>query len=405
MALSRTPSPGGSGWFPVARSGDVGGTPLQVGAGDRPWVVVRLRPGGEVTALSPRCPHRLVPLTSARVVDGALECAGHGWRFLADGRCTAVPALGADAVPPPRADLSAPWAVEERDGWVWIAPERTLHHRPPRASPATTAEPVPDLPAPAGPVLTGLEPALAHAWHPVATTDQLVDGGWLAVRLLGRTWTLERRAGAVTAGPAPWGVREVSGVVWLAPEQPRGLDVPADEPAGRSAWLPPRRTRTPAAALLDAVLDPNRGGGAPVVPEVVLARGGFTGRWDDGARRVSVEVAAPFQLLRREELVDGTVRSLLLLVQPEDADSTRVHARVSVHGRPTRVELAAEVDRVERDLADLDRIPHGGPGLPLTPRDEVHVPADRLGLALRHALADLLVSARTIQEDDDVAAA
>ncbi|SDF71253.1 Rieske 2Fe-2S domain-containing protein [Klenkia brasiliensis] len=408
MALSRTPpSPGGTGWFPVARAADVGGTPLLVGAGGRPWVVVRLRPGGEVTALSPRCPHRLLPLTSAEVVGGELRCAGHGWTFAADGRCRDVPALGPDAVPPPRADLSAPWAVEERDGWVWVANDRTLHHRPPRAVAGTTAEPVPAPAAPTGPVVANQEPALARAWHPVARADQLGEGGWLAVALLGTTWTLQRRGGVVTAEPAA-GVRERDGALWVAPEPPVTTDLPAEAFPGRTQWLPAVRTATAAAVLLDAVLDPGVPG---VVPTTTPVPGGCTARWEDGGRRVVVHLRAPFQLRRDEVLADGTTRSLLLLLQPEDADSTLVHARVALGGRPSRVQLAAEADRVQAELAALDRpLPGAGTGLPLTPRDEVHLPTDRLGVAYRHALADLLVTARvaaeaTEEDHDHVAAA
>jgi nitrite reductase/ring-hydroxylating ferredoxin subunit len=426
MALSRTPpSPGGTGWFPVARSADVGTAPVAVGAGDRPWVVVRLRPGGEVTALSPRCPHRLAPLTDATVVDGLLQCSRHGWRFAADGRCRDIPALGPDAAPPPRADLSAPWAVEERDGWVWIAPDRTLHHRPPRAAAATTAEPVPELPAPAGPVVDNLEPALAHAWHPVALADQLDDGGWLAVRLLGRTWTVERREGRLDAGPAAWGVREHLGVVWLAPDRPVGEEVEVPSAPGiRSRWLSPVRTSAPAAVVVDAFLDPARGGRVPSVPAVTTGRGGFTARWTDADAAVSVQLGAPLQLVRREDLADGSVRWAVLLVQPEDADATRIHLGAFVQGAAapaSRAALAAEVDRLGAELADVvtDRRWTGTAGLPLTLREEVHVATDAPGVALRRVLADFLVAARraegsttvqdttvrTTEEDTDVAAA
>ncbi|WP_249523857.1 Rieske 2Fe-2S domain-containing protein, partial [Modestobacter marinus] len=125
----RTGAPGtdgraaaGTGWYAVARSSEVGTTPRQVGAGGQPYVVLRTRPGAEVTALSARCPHRLVPLTTATVVDGRVRCAYHGWEFNAEGRCVEIPSLGPVGTPPPRADLSAPWAGEERDGWVWLAP-------------------------------------------------------------------------------------------------------------------------------------------------------------------------------------------------------------------------------------------------------------------------------------------
>src|SRR3954469_1463318 len=112
-----------TGWFPVARPADVGTTPLPVGAGGQAYVVLRLRPGAEVSAFPARCPHRLVPPGAPAGVDGRLRCAYHGWTFDADGRCTGIPSLGPDGVPPPRADLPVPWAVEERNGWVWIAPD------------------------------------------------------------------------------------------------------------------------------------------------------------------------------------------------------------------------------------------------------------------------------------------
>ncbi|MEI4272956.1 Rieske 2Fe-2S domain-containing protein [Klenkia sp. LSe6-5] len=395
MASSRSvPAPG---WFPVARAADVGTTPVPVGAGGQAWVVLRLRPGGEVTAFSPRCPHRLTTLTAATVVGGQLRCAGHGWRFAADGRCTEVPALGPHAVPPPRADLTTPWAVEERDGWVWLAPDRTAQQRPPRAGADTVAEPVPALPPPGGPVLDNLAPALAHAWHPVAAADQLAPGGWLSVRLLGRTWTLERRDDGIAVAPAAWGVREREGMVWVAPGRPVATDLGATG-VGRAQWLPPLRTATPAAVLLDALLGPGR--------QVHTLSGGFTGTWETDDLRVRTEVAAPFQLLRRVEPAGGPVRWELVLLQPEDGDCTRVHARVSVEGRVTRPDLTAAALRLQAAVSRLDPADRGR-GLPLTPRDEVHVATDALGAALRTTLADLVVAARRTdqEEDDDVAAA
>src|SRR3954452_15568246 len=132
-ATRATAAPGASsGWYPVAHSAEVSTTPVQVGAGGQAYVVVRLTPDGEVTAVSARCPHRLVPIVAATVVDGRLRCPYHGWRFNAEGRCVEIPSLGPDGTPPPPADLTVPWAVEERDGWVWLAPERTATLRPPR---------------------------------------------------------------------------------------------------------------------------------------------------------------------------------------------------------------------------------------------------------------------------------
>ena len=78
----------------MVRAADVGTRPVPVGAGGQAFVVVRLRPGGEVSAFPARCPHRLVPLAAASVADGRLQCPYHGWRFDGDGRCVDIPALG-----------------------------------------------------------------------------------------------------------------------------------------------------------------------------------------------------------------------------------------------------------------------------------------------------------------------
>src|SRR3954466_2164394 len=216
-----------TGWFPVARSTDVGTTPVPVGAGGRAYVVVRLRPGGEVSAFPSRCPHRLVPLVAATVTDGRLQCPYHGWRFDAEGRCVDIPSLGPDGTPPPRADLPVPWAVEERHGWIWLAPDRTTAAlpRPPRTH---VPEPVPPLPPAPGPHFGNSDPSLERAWHPVALSRELRPGGWLQVRLLGRTWTLRRTPDGLDADPPARGVRERLGLVWLAPAEP--ADVPLEVP-------------------------------------------------------------------------------------------------------------------------------------------------------------------------------
>src|ERR1700712_3327156 len=131
----KTSSPRSTAWFPVARAAEVGSTPLPVGADGQAYVLVRLRPGGEVSAFPARCPHRLVPLAAGTVVEGRLECPYHGWRFDSEGRCVDIPSMGPAGTPPPRADLAMPWAVEERHGWVWLAPDRAGNPLPPQAAP------------------------------------------------------------------------------------------------------------------------------------------------------------------------------------------------------------------------------------------------------------------------------
>ena len=422
-----------TGWFPVARADDVGTTPLPVGAGGRPYVVVRLRPGGDVSAFPARCPHRLVPLAAGTVVDGTLQCPYHGWRFDPEGRCAEVPSLGPDAAAPPRADLRMPWGVDERHGWVWVAPEPTAE-----APPAPDREPVPERapvpPQPDGRVFGNLDPSLDRAWHPVARTTELRDGGWLQVRLLGRTWSLHRDAQGLVVEPPAWGVRERLGLIWLAPAEP--VDVPLEFPedGDRSfvaGWLPPERSTGPAGPLADNFLDvahfpfvhAKTFGAADekVAPgyDVEHEPGGFTSvqeQWCDNPqdpavatgerplrqrRRATYVYRAPFQLrLRLEFLESGAVTTILFVLQPEDADSTRIYTCLLLSAGPGQPlpspeTVAEEVAFEQRVLAeDLDlQAEMLSTGLPLVMRDELHVRADRLGVALRRALTDFAARA------------
>ena len=115
-------------WHPVARSEDVTAEPISVELLGEHWCVVRI--DGALSALPDRCPHRFAPLSAGRVVDGALECGYHGYRFAADGTCVEIPAIGASAdgggAIPPKAHCSAAYAVTDHLGLVWLAPEEPL---------------------------------------------------------------------------------------------------------------------------------------------------------------------------------------------------------------------------------------------------------------------------------------
>jgi phenylpropionate dioxygenase-like ring-hydroxylating dioxygenase large terminal subunit len=71
---------------------------------------------GKVAALEDRCPHRLVPLSTGKVVNSLVECGYHGLRFDAEGACAFVP--GQDTVPKNARVKSFP--VAERHGLIWI---------------------------------------------------------------------------------------------------------------------------------------------------------------------------------------------------------------------------------------------------------------------------------------------
>jgi phenylpropionate dioxygenase-like ring-hydroxylating dioxygenase large terminal subunit len=423
-----------TGWFPVARATDVGTVPVPVSAGGRAWVVVRLRPGGEVCGFPARCPHRLVPLAAGAVSEGRLRCPAHGWRFDAEGRCVDVPSLGPHGSPPPRADLALPWAVEERHGWVWLAPERTTHPLP-RPAHGTQPEPAPESSGAQGPVFGNLDPSLEHAWHPVALSRELRSGGWLQVRLLGRNWMLRRDGAEVSAEPPAHGVRERLGIIWLAPAEPAdvALEVPeADDRRFVTGWLPPTRSPGPAGPLADTFLDATHGpfvhaasigaaDSAEVAPYTVTPEpGGFGSvqeQWCDNPldpevatggrplrqrRRTTYTYRAPFQLRLRQDFLDsGAAITILYLLQPEDLDSTRIYVRLLLSdgpGRPlpTPATVAGQVALQREILAEDVRSQEALAltGLPLDRRDEVHVPADARGVALRQALCDFAVVGR-----------
>jgi phenylpropionate dioxygenase-like ring-hydroxylating dioxygenase large terminal subunit len=420
-------------WFPVVRSADVGTTPLPVGAGGQAFVVVRMRPDGEVSAFPARCPHRLVPLAAGAVVDGRLQCPAHGWRFDQLGHCVDIPSLGPHGTPPPRADLPMPWAVEERHGWVWLAPERTTAPPPPRVPGAPERAPVP--PDPGGPAFDNLDPSLEHAWHPVALSRELRPGGWLQVRLLGRNWTLRRDGDGLAADPPAFGVREALGLIWLAPAEPADVRLEVPEAVDRrfvTGVMQPVRSPGPAGPLVDTFLDATHGPfvhastiGAPDRAEltpgsVETEPGGFTSvleQWCDNPldpevatggrplrqrRRTTYTYRAPFQLRLRQEFLDsGATTTILYLLQPEDLDSTRIYVCLLLSAGPgqplhTPADVAAQVALQKQILTEdvLSQEALAITGLPLDLRAEVHVPADRLGVALRQALCDFATVGR-----------
>ncbi len=109
-------------WHPVAWSHEVSGTPLAVTLLGQPLVLLR-HADGAAAAFIDECPHRGAPLSLGKLEGEELVCAFHGWRFAADGSASCIPALGAEAVIPSRARLTAPDAVCECYGIVWVALE------------------------------------------------------------------------------------------------------------------------------------------------------------------------------------------------------------------------------------------------------------------------------------------
>ncbi|MBW4417715.1 MAG: aromatic ring-hydroxylating dioxygenase subunit alpha [Myxacorys californica WJT36-NPBG1] len=75
---------------------------------------------GQAFALRDICPHRAIPLSYGRFDGHEVECAYHGWRFDAAGRCTLIPALTEDQhLNLDKFGVRA-YSVQEVQGNVWI---------------------------------------------------------------------------------------------------------------------------------------------------------------------------------------------------------------------------------------------------------------------------------------------
>jgi phenylpropionate dioxygenase-like ring-hydroxylating dioxygenase large terminal subunit len=82
-------------------------------------VVLWMQGDGTPAALEDRCPHRRAKLSVASyVVDGALQCGYHGWRFNGAGRCLLVPQMP-ELVPGAKHHVKR-YQCKERYGFVWV---------------------------------------------------------------------------------------------------------------------------------------------------------------------------------------------------------------------------------------------------------------------------------------------
>jgi phenylpropionate dioxygenase-like ring-hydroxylating dioxygenase large terminal subunit len=395
-------------WVAVAESAEVTTTPRPVLVAGRPFVAVRLAPDAPAGLVAQVCPHRLVPLSAATVDGGRLRCAYHGWEFDTDGTCVVLPSLGDDAKIPPRAHLAGAPRTREVGGRL----EACLADLPPEPDP--------------GRQLTNTDPALRRAWHPAALASEVGEQP-VRVDVVGSGWTLRRVGDRLLAAPEPAGLTERWGMVWLAPEDPLTdlFTEPDEEDAAYvGAWLQPARTTVNAGFVADNFLDVAHfpfvhvgtfGADADRVvepAEVVPEPDGFRStqeQWFDNPedpgvlagirpvrqrRRATYVYRAPFQLLLRlEELDAGSVKTILFFAQPETATSTRIYTKMLFRGiggeeRPGPETVAREVAFEEavlaEDLALQDVVTITG--LPLEMRTELHVRADRLGVALRREL-------------------
>jgi phenylpropionate dioxygenase-like ring-hydroxylating dioxygenase large terminal subunit len=104
-------------WYVLTNSEDVTEKPVGVHALGQDLVVFR-DSEGHARVLSDTCVHKGGSLCRGKVVEGAVECPYHGWRYDGEGKCVEIPSLGKEARIPKRARVDA-YPTEERWGWVW----------------------------------------------------------------------------------------------------------------------------------------------------------------------------------------------------------------------------------------------------------------------------------------------
>jgi phenylpropionate dioxygenase-like ring-hydroxylating dioxygenase large terminal subunit len=79
-------------------------------------VVIFRTASGAISALTDRCSHRAMPLSSGHVDGEIIRCAYHGLEFAPNGTCSLIP--GQERIPP-AANLRS-YPVVERDDFIWI---------------------------------------------------------------------------------------------------------------------------------------------------------------------------------------------------------------------------------------------------------------------------------------------
>ncbi|HEY1623234.1 MAG TPA: aromatic ring-hydroxylating dioxygenase subunit alpha, partial [Streptosporangiaceae bacterium] len=318
-------------WHPVALSEEVTDKPVGVRLIGQGWVLVRI--DGTVSAFPDACPHRRARLSAGQIVDGALQCTYHGWRFGADGACTLIPALDEDASIPARATLRRPAGIAEQDGIIWLAP------RTPRAPRPV----IPSLPD-GNDIRTVVTPVVRVPANGALLIDNFLDEAH---------FPFVHAATIGGSGPEPIARPEIErdGLAFTAIREHTFTNV--NDPAVKEGTLPAVQRR-----------------------------------------RMTYGYQAPLHATLLLEFLDtGTWQFLTFTTQPEDTDSCRAYMTLTA---PDMTDPAVVKDNVDYEMAilaeDLDLQQRALTGLefPLDPAAELHIRADRISVEFRRILIEAM---------------
>jgi phenylpropionate dioxygenase-like ring-hydroxylating dioxygenase large terminal subunit len=317
-------------WYAVAMAHEVTDRPLAVQVLGVDWVVARLDTG--LTAFEDRCPHRLAPLSIGSICGDVLQCRYHGWEIDGAGTTVRIPSVGDDAAIPARARVATPWGIQERYGMVWLAP----------------AEPVCELPE----LPEWDDPRFDRCWNDPRPTSagaiQLTDNFLDATHL-------------PTVHVTTFGVPDEG---YLPPHE-----VERGEWTASTTYVAPYRNHD------DPLVE---SGEHPLVQEHRL--------YKEFSAATTAVVRLTFPL------TGGVIAILFSCLPRALGESTvfKVMARNDFGGDQARLAASVEFeDRVlDEDLAILEAYRHTA--VPLDPRIEVHTRTDKLSLAYRRMLAEMV---------------
>jgi vanillate O-demethylase monooxygenase subunit len=321
-------------WHPVARSSEITRAPRKSRLLGEDWVLVRLPDGaGDSTlaAFVDRCPHRLAPLSAGSVDGSFLRCGYHGWCFDAGGTCREIPSQEESDRVPSRAIATAPAAIAERHGMVFLAPE----------PPLTELLDIPEADDPAF-MHGALEPITARVGAGLML-DNFCD-----------------MAHFPFVHAATIGTPESETFEFTVERRGFGMNVYSRHP------FPNREDPGVAAGI------------RPLLQERVL----------------EYRYRAPFSISLRIDYVEAAGTNVLdFYVQPEDDEQCRIYTTVhrnDLDGDETRLAecIAFERKIVDEDLTLQER--YRDRRLPIDLTTEVHVKADRTTIELRRILAELV---------------
>ena len=320
-------------WYPVAQASAVTEQPIGTTLLDQPLVIYRFE--GQIVVADNLCPHRGMQLSLGAAFDDGLgiRCPYHGLRFAAGGRCVAIPAHPGNRIPA-RMNLHAYGAVE-RYGLVWTC----LASAPDDPESEATIPPVPHWDDP------GFQQINCPPIDIAAFAGRQVEG-FLDV--------------------AHFGFVHVESFA-----DPTNVVVPDYTPEPTADGFEVR--------YLSTVGNFPHFTGLKADPDYVWPR--------------QFRVHVPFSASLVVEFPGGTRLSMLNAASPVSAKRTRLFdARVRDFDTDKPVEEVYAFNRMifeeDRKMVEAQKPEN----LPLDPKLEVHIPADRSSIAYRRALKALGLS-------------